>query len=345
MTVGLIYNPVYLEHDTGEHLENRQRLVEVVGLLERSGLMSQLTPLEPYPASIEEMCLVHTQQHLAHIQTCARSGGGWLDLDTCMCPQSYKTALYAVGGAIVGVDWVMSGDVDSAFALLRPPGHHATADEAMGFCLFNNIAIAASYALKHHHLARVLIVDFDCHHGNGTQEIFYRHPGVMYFSAHQYPFYPGTGYLDEIGEGEAEGTKVNVPLPAHCGDSGYVRTFEEILAPSAQRFHPQLILVSAGFDPHWADPISSMEMSVAGFAKLAAILKELAQELCPGRLLFLLEGGYHLQALAYSVKATLEVLLGNPPTPDPLGSSRYPGKPPAIDGILERVKELHHLPR
>jgi acetoin utilization deacetylase AcuC-like enzyme len=343
MKVGLVYGPVYLEHDTGGHIENKQRLVEVMALLESSGVAAQLVKVTPRLATGEEVGAVHTLHHIQHVEGVARSGGGWLDGDTVASPKSYQVALYAAGGALSGLEAVMAGQVDAAFALVRPPGHHATPGQAMGFCLFNNIAIAARHALGHYGLERVLIVDFDVHHGNGTQDIFNEDPQVLYFSTHQYPLYPGTGFYDEVGQDEGIGTKVNMPLPPGCGDDEYQRAFEEVLVPVARRFKPQVIMVSAGYDAHWADPISLMQVSVSGFASMVATIKGLAQELCSGRLLLCLEGGYHLQALPYSVKATFEVLLGGRASPDPLGKPPSGGRRPDIGALLAAVKMVHRL--
>jgi acetoin utilization deacetylase AcuC-like enzyme len=237
----------------------------------------------------------------------------------------------------------MERKADSAFALVRPPGHHATRTSAMGFCLFNNIAIAARQSLRKYDLDRILIVDFDLHHGNGTQDAFYDDPAVLYFSTHQYPFYPGTGRIDEVGVGKGIGTNVNVPLPAWCGDEEYSQVFQQVLVPLAHRFQPQLILVSAGYDAHWLDPIGSMQLSVSGFAQMVQILKRLALELCQGRLVFALEGGYHIPALARSIKATLEVLLGEVEIDDPLGKPPQGRKAPAVETIIQEVKTLHRL--
>ena len=343
MKVGLVYDPVYLEHDTGVHVENARRFVEVMALLEKSSLKQQLVEISSEPASVEQLSLVHSTEHIFRIENAAHRGGGWLDPDTVMSSASYKVALYAVGGAIKAVEAVIKGEVDSAFALVRPPGHHATRGRAMGFCLFNNIAIAAKHALNNYNLERILIVDFDVHHGNGTQEAFYTDSRVLYFSTHQYPFYPGTGSIEEDGVGEGKGTTVNVPLPAWCGDKEYLQVYEGILVPVARYFQPQLILVSAGYDPHWADHISLMQLSVFGFTRIVEILKGLASELCSGRLAFSLEGGYQLKALSASVKATFEVLLGKTEIEDPLGKPSFWGKAPNIEPILERVKRLHKL--
>ena len=342
MAVGYVYDPIYLKHDTGEHVENAARLEAIISRLEESGLKKQLTPLKPRAASVEELLLVHTKQHISHIQDVGKKGGGWLDTDTVVSPDSYEVALYGAGGAIVATEAVIEGKVNSAFALVRPPGHHATHRRAMGFCLFNNIAIAAEHALARY-VERILIIDFDVHHGNGTQEIFYDRPEVMYVSTHEYPFYPGTGGIEETGRGVAKGTKVNIPLPAGCGDNEYLQVFEQVITPAARRFEPQLILVSAGYDAHWADELALMHVSVSGFAQMVRIISGLANELCGGRLVLSLEGGYHLSALAASVKATLDVLLGNA-TDDPLGQSPNSSTPPQIDRLIGAIKEVHALP-
>ncbi len=343
MKAGFVYDPIYLKHDTGQHVENARRLEAIISHLEQTGLKQQLTPIKPRPATIEELSLVHQEQYISQIREAAQKGGGWLDLDTVMSPDSYDAALYAAGGAIKAVEAVMEGEVNSAFALVRPPGHHATPRRAMGFCLFNNIAIAAKYALGEFGLEHIVIIDFDVHHGNGTQEAFCDNPQVLYASTHQYPHYPGTGRIEEIGSGEAEGTMVNIPLPGGCGDAEYQQVFEQIIVPVAKRFKPQLILVSAGYDLHWADELALMQVSVTGFAQMVKIIKGLADELCGGRLVFSLEGGYNLNALAASVKATFEVLLGNTDIEDPLGQTQYQRGAPDIAPLLKAIKEIHNL--
>jgi acetoin utilization deacetylase AcuC-like enzyme len=343
MKAGLLYDPIYLKHDTGEHVENAGRLEAIIAYLEETGLSKQLAPLKPRAASAEELALVHTKQHISHLQGMAKKGGGWLDADTVMSADSYQVALYAAGGTISATEAVMAGEVNSAFALVRPPGHHATPRRAMGFCLFNNIAIAAAHALAKYKLERTLIIDFDAHHGNGTQEIFYDRPEVMYISTHEYPFYPGTGGVEETGRGLAKGTKVNIPLPAGCGDKEYLEVFEQIITPVARRFKPQLILVSAGYDAHWADGIALMQLSVSGFREMARIIRDLASELCEGRLVFVLEGGYHLGALAASTKATFDVLLGKSSADDPLGPSPRSAAAPNIERLISSIKEVHAL--
>jgi acetoin utilization deacetylase AcuC-like enzyme len=345
MKAGLVYDPIYLEHDTGDHVENAQRLVTAISYLEETGGKEKLLCLSPRPALVEELEAIHAPEYISYAKRRAEKGGGWLDADTIMSPRSYEVALYAAGGTLVAVEAVMMGVVDSAFALVRPPGHHAVRNRGMGFCIFNNVAIAAKFALSKFSLNRVLIIDFDIHHGNGTQDAFYADSQVLYFSTHQYPFYPGTGWVDETGVGEGEGTTVNFPMAAGWGDEEYLRAFDEVLVPVARRFQPQLILVSAGFDAHWADRLAMMQVSITGFAQMARILKELAAELCQGRLVFTLEGGYNLRVLAYSVKAVFDVLLGNSEIDDPMGRAPSSGKPKDFDEHIKAIKRIHHLER
>jgi len=344
MSVGLVYDPVYLGHDTGDHVENARRLEVTMGLLESSKIRRQLVSITPAPAPLEDLLLVHSAQHITLIDRSGRDGGGWLDGDTVMSAGSYEAAIYAAGGTAKATEMVIKGEVESAFALVRPPGHHATRTDAMGFCLFNNVAIAARKATQKHGLDRVLIVDFDVHHGNGTQDAFYDDPNVLYISTHQYPLYPGTGRVEETGIASGRGHTVNIPLPPWSGDREYLLAFEQIVVPVAHRFRPEIILVSAGYDAHWADNISSMQVTVGGYARMVTILKQLAAELCQGRMVFALEGGYHLQALAYSVKATFEVLLGLPAgVDDPLGAPPQCGGAPDIGPLLQRIKATHGL--
>ena len=310
--------------------------------LEETGTKEKLTLFAPRLATIEELEAVHAREYISRIKSQSEKGGGWLDADTVTCPRSYEVALYAAGGLLAAVEAVMKKEADTAFALIRPPGHHATRSRAMGFCIFNNVAIAAKFALANFNLNRVLIVDFDVHHGNGTQDAFYSDPSVLYFSTHQYPFYPGTGWMDETGTGEGEGPTVNFPMVAGWGDEEYLRAFNEVLVPVAQRFQPELILVSAGFDPHWADSIAMMQVSIAGFAQMVAVLKKLAAELCQGHLVFTLEGGYNLEVLASSVKATFDVLLDSPEIVDPLGKPtrvRHEG----FDEHIKKIKQIHRI--
>jgi len=343
MTVGFIYDQVYLEHDTDNHVENARRLSTTISFIEESELKDKLVFLSPRSATVDELSLVHAREYISKIENICRRGGGLLDPDTIASPGSYNAAIHAAGGVITAVDAVMNKEVNTAFAMVRPPGHHATCWQAMGFCLFNNIAVAAKYALANFDINRVLIVDFDVHHGNGTQDAFYADPNVLYFSTHQYPLYPGTGSINETGTREGAGFTVNVPLIAGWGDEEYQAAFEDILAPVARRFEPQFILVSAGYDAHWADNISSMQVSVPGFARMVEIIKILADTLCQGNLVFTLEGGYHYNALASSIAATLNMLLGNTEVDDPLGKQQTKQRSQNVDDLIETIKDKHQL--
>jgi acetoin utilization deacetylase AcuC-like enzyme len=345
MATGMVYDPIYLEHDLRGHPENQQRLRTILQVLEQYHMRERLAPISAAPISMERLERCHTRSYAEQVQRVSLQGGGYLDPDTYVRPASYDAALMAAGGMVEATRAVLDGEVDNAFALVRPPGHHALRGRGMGFCLFNNVAIAARYALAERGLDRVLIVDFDVHHGNGTQAEFYDDPAVMYISTHQYPYYPGTGYFDETGAGDGKGGTVNVPLSGGVGDEGFARILAEIVAPVAWRFQPQLILVSAGYDAHWDDPLAYMQLSIGGYTAIAQALENLAAELCDGRLVFTLEGGYHLEALAYSVLNTFAVLLGDEAwrLVDPLGPS--PRAERSIDDVLARVKQIHGLDR
>ena len=339
---GFVYDSMFLEHETGTHPENGKRMLATMALLEECGLLAKLTRIDARDASPAELALVHDPAYVAAVERAARQGGGWVDPDTLITPRSYDVGARVVGGTLTALDAMMRGDVDSAFCLVRPPGHHATPDQAMGFCLFNHVAIAAAYARKQFGLERVAIVDFDVHHGNGTQDAFYDEPGVLYVSTHQYPFYPGTGAAREIGAGAGRGYNINIPMPHGSGDVAYRCAFNEIVLAALRRFRPQLILVSAGYDAHFADEIAGQQLSVDGYGALVALLKTAAAELCDGRLLLALEGGYHLVALPWSIRRTIEVLRGDPLAPDPLGAVASDA-PRGFDAMLAEVKALHAL--
>jgi len=343
MKVGLVYDPVYLTHDTGDHVEVASRLSAILAQLERAGLRQKLVALAPRAASPQEIGLVHQPTYINHIAAMARQGGCWLDPDTVLSPYSYNAAVWAAGGVLAATEAVMDNRVGAAFALVRPPGHHALPQKAMGFCLFNNIAIAARFALSRYHLKKVAIIDFDVHHGNGTNDAFYADSQVLYISTHQFPFYPGSGHAEETGIGSGKGATVNIPMPTGCGDEEYLGVFQEIIAPLVRRFQPELMLVSAGYDSHWADELSLMQVSTTGFARMTKIIKELTEELCPHRLVLSLEGGYNLKALATSVRATFDVLLDNPDIRDPLGPSPHKNEAPGIGYLLDSLKQIHQL--
>ncbi|MFW6162604.1 MAG: histone deacetylase [Planctomycetota bacterium] len=310
-TVGVVYHPDYLEHRTGRgHPERPERLTAIVEHLQQTGLWDAVTHIEPRLATVEEVAAVHGTDYIAFVDERCAGGGGLLDLgDTPVCPASYEAALLAAGGLLAGADAVVAGDVRNAFALVRPPGHHARRANGMGFCIFNNIAIAARYLQRRHGVGRVLIADWDVHHGNGTQEAFYDDPSVAFLSLHRYPFYPGTGAAAERGTGDAAGSMVNVPLLAGTGGGDFVATFGDRLGELAGEFPPDFVLVSAGFDGHRDDPLGGMALGDDDYAELARRVRAVADEYCGGRLLLTLEGGYDLGALGRSVAAVLRVLL------------------------------------
>ncbi len=342
MATACVYHPSYLAHRLRGHVESPERLERVMETLENEGMLKRLIALEPTPATEENIEQVHSPAYRLHVEQFAARGGGQLDSDTYVNEHSYQAALMAAGGVVTAVRAVLQGKVDNAFCLVRPPGHHATPDRGMGFCLFNNVAIAARVAQDEGALDRVMIVDFDVHHGNGTQEMFFQDPSVLYFSTHQYGyFYPGTGHWRETGGPLGGGTTINVPLPPGVGDTGYMTVFRSLLWPVAQRFRPQLILVSAGFDAHWSDPLASMLLSLTGYASLVRELCKIAASLCEGRIVFALEGGYHLDVLAYSVLNTFYALLDDVKTVDPIGPSPLDEIP--IDGLVEKLHQLHGL--
>lgn len=318
-STGFLYDPIFLDHETGEHPENGRRMTATLALLEESGLLSKLTRITARDATPDELALVHDARYIAAVRQAALDGGGWADPDTLITPRSYDVAARVVGGTLAAVDAVVSGDIANAFCLVRPPGHHATPDGAMGFCIFNHVAVAARYARTTHALDHVAIVDYDVHHGNGTQDAFYGDPSVLYVSTHEYPFYPGTGAAAETGDGAGRGYNINIPMPHYSGDDEHRRAFEQIVVPALQRFRPQLILVSAGYDAHFADDLAHQRLSVDGYGALVSQLLAAANDLCDGRIIFALEGGYHLTALPWSIRRTIELLRGDSPTPDPLG--------------------------
>jgi acetoin utilization deacetylase AcuC-like enzyme len=343
VSVGYVYDPIYLEHDVPGHPESPARLRAIMSHLESSGLLGRLVEIAPRDATVEQLTRVHTPALVEQVRAAADPyRDHWLDVDTYVVGKSYDAALRSAGGVLAAVDAVLEGAVRSAFALVRPPGHHATPGHAMGFCLFDNVAVAAADLLEARGLSRVAIVDFDVHHGNGTQDIFYEDGRVLYFSTHQHPYYPGTGFYNETGEGPGKGRIVNVPLPAGSGDEAYLRAYREVCAPVLRRFRPEFILVSAGFDAHFADPLAQMLVSTRGYYEIASLVRGLAGELCEDRMVYSLEGGYDHAALAWSAGACTEALLGSGFTADPLG----PGpavRGPDVEAMLSAVKRTHNL--
>jgi acetoin utilization deacetylase AcuC-like enzyme len=312
----LIYHPDYLLHDTGpQHPESSLRLKAIIGRLEETGLIKKLTVCSPNPPRTglsEWIARVHKPGYQERLQRLGPDKGlARIDADTVMSPHSYDAALLAVEGTLSAADGIMSGRFTNAFCAVRPPGHHAESNRSMGFCLFNNIAVAARYLQVCHHVSRVMIVDWDVHHGNGTQHIFEEDPTVFYFSVHQFPLYPGTGRADEHGRGAGEGYTLNCPLSPGQGDEEYLSVFEKSLRPAVEAFRPDFILVSAGFDAHRADPLANMRVTEEGFGEMTRKVMEWAGLYCGGKVLSCLEGGYNLDALARSVERHLEVYLSS----------------------------------
>ncbi len=310
---GFVYDEVYLRHLPGRtgHPERPERLTAILDGLERTGLSRSLQRIDPRDATEQELALVHdatylalVRQEVANLQRVKNLSTG----DTLVSPGSFEAARMAVGGVLAAVDAVMAGRVRNAFCAVRPPGHHATSSRGMGFCLYNNVAVAARYLQKVHGVGRVLIVDWDYHHGNGTQDIFYGDGTVFYFSTHEYGAYPGTGHPAERGEGEGVGTTLNVPLPAGASDADILQALETKLVPAARDFRPDFILISAGFDSMRNDLLGNMDVTPEGFAAITRVVAGLADELCQGRIVSVLEGGYWLDGLAESVAAHLKVL-------------------------------------
>lgn len=299
-----------MEHDMGAfHVETPQRIEAIYRMVEKE-ISFPYEEIKPRPATEEEIALIHTPSHINTIKETSGKERVRLDPDTATSARSFEVALLAAGGLLRASELSMEGKIQNGFALVRPPGHHAEASRAMGFCLFNNVAIAAEYLVKKFGIQRVLIVDWDLHHGNGTQHSFYDRSDILYFSTHQYPYYPGTGYWDETGVGEGEGFTVNVPLSFGKNDDDYLFIFNEILSPIASLYKPEYILVSAGFDIHQNDPLGGMRVSGAGFGEMTDVLLNLAHRFCRDRILITLEGGYDLQALQQGVKQVLLHLAG-----------------------------------
>lgn len=304
----IVWSEAYLDHETESHPESPDRWVAIDRALRAAGLFDVLPLLTPSPATLEQVLAVHSSRLVERVRGLGERGGGWLDPDTWVSPLSWETALLAAGGACDAVDAVMEGRAPRAFSLARPPGHHAEPHRAMGFCLLNSVAIAARHAQAAHGIQRVAIVDWDVHHGNGTQAIFWEDPSVLFISLHQFPFYPGSGSRAETGGGEGTGTTINIPLPAGTGEDVYLAAMDDLVLPALRAFAPELILVSAGYDAHEDDPLAMMRLRTESFGLFAERLRDAAEELCGGKLVLVLEGGYNLNALGDSVVATIEAL-------------------------------------
>ena len=339
---GIVKDERYLAHETGAyHVENPERLVHIYRALD--DLKGIFEEIPPRAATRQEIIAVHDPGYVDRIAATAGQPPCHLDPDTATSSRTYEVSCLAAGGVLAAIDAVMGG-LTNAFALVRPPGHHAERDRAMGFCIFNNCAIGAHYAFSKHGLARVLIVDWDLHHGNGTQHAFYADPRALYFSTHQYPFYPGTGHYTEIGEGRGKGYTVNVPLSSGYGDADYANILRHILRPIALAYQPQLILVSAGFDIYYGDPLGGMRVTEEGFARLTDIIMEMADTVCEGRLVMTLEGGYNLEGQALSVREVVKRMAGQGKPDRELWEAQeaeeYPHTRDIVKAVGENLREF-----
>ena len=334
---------LFLQHIPDfNHVESPDRLRVIYEQLEQPEIQNRFVYPSIEPASQEILALNHSMDHIMRVAGTAGKTFSSLDPDTQASAQSYDAACLAAGAVVKGVEMINAGEVDNGFALVRPPGHHAETDRAMGFCLFNNIGVGAHYAVEHLGLERVLIIDWDLHHGNGTQHSFYDSSQVLYFSTHSYPYYPGSGGLNEVGVGDGEGYTVNVPLSGGQDDRAFGRIFREILVPIARQYNPDIILVSAGFDTFYADPLGTMAVTEQGFAYMTKVLVDLASEVCGGRLLVALEGGYNLQGLRDGVLAVLAELTGDPGCPGKVDDEALKAIADAVPGmtVLDEVRSI-----
>ncbi len=338
MATCYVYDVIEQQHTLSGHPESRARLQSTMQQLQQSGLLTKLQKLDFTPLGEEQLAVCHRPAYIHRVAQLANRGGGYLDPDTYLAGKSYQAACSAAGAAVHLAGAIMQGQVGNGMSLMRPPGHHALADRGMGFCIFNNIALAAHIARRQYGAQRVLIIDFDVHHGNGTQALVEKDADIAYISTHQYPFYPGTGSASDKGQGNV----LNIPLPAGAGDATYQRVFDTLILPFSRRFQPQLILASAGYDAHWRDPLALARLSLEGYAHLVRDLLQLAHELCQDRIGFVLEGGYDLEVLAQAVFNTLS-LLSDPKIPvyDPLGPA--PGHDPDVSSLITRLQRIHQL--
>jgi acetoin utilization deacetylase AcuC-like enzyme len=310
MPTGFTFDPKFLDHDTGSgHPERPERLSAVMAHLEGLSWNADLRRYAPRPAPTRWIESIHAADYMRRAEKACRDGLPFLDsMDVAISSRSYEVALLAAGAPLVLADAVVAGEIENGFALVRPPGHHAENATALGFCLFNNVAILARYLQHHHGFDKIAIVDWDVHHGNGTQHAFESDPSVMYVSTHQYPFYPGTGAAHEQGEGRGKGTIVNCPMPAGATDSAYERAFFEQIVPALDAFAPEVLLISAGFDAHRDDPLAEIEVSTAAFGWMSRQLMEVADRHAAGRIISMLEGGYNLSRIGECVAAHLDEL-------------------------------------
>ena len=337
---GIVRDIRYYNHETSAfHPESPKRLEAIYKMLESPEMKGKFKLIEPRPATHDEIGMIHESWYIDAVAKTAGKAHTYLDPDTETSPESYETALLAAGGFLNAIDAAVAGDVKNGFAFVRPPGHHAEADRAAGFCLFNNVAIGAMHAIKKHQMKKVLVVDWDLHHGNGTQHSFYADPRIIYFSTHQYPYYPGTGGVQEIGTGAGKGYTINVPLRTGPGDNEYVKIFRTILQPVALEFKPDIVLLSAGFDIYYKDPLGGMKVTPRGFACLSRVLLDIAEACCDGRFVVTLEGGYHIGGLTDSCKTVLNEMKGDTRVPEEELKKMEAEADRSTDRVLDAVRD------
>lgn len=338
---GIVSDPLFTLHNKQSHPECADRLNAILNKLEDEDIFPLVESVEARRAAIDEIELCHSSGYIKKVYRMSKEGGGYLDPDTYVNEHTYNAAVLAAGSLIELTSKVDEGKVKNGFALVRPPGHHALATNGMGFCIFGNVSIAAKAYLKNRPSSKIAIVDFDVHHGNGTQALVGDDPNILFISTHQYPFYPGTGKAEETGRSNAEGTILNIPLPAGTGDKGYTRVYDELVIPKLKWFNPDFIIISAGYDAHWKDPLANMNLSLVGFDRMAKKLSAISDELCNSKIVFALEGGYNLDVLSYAVSNAVKALGGTEGFEDPVGESE--AGEPDISSLIKHIKIIHRL--
>lgn len=308
---GFLFSEKFMDHQTGKHPECPERLKAIKTAVDSSKISGKLIFVDPEKATQEDISLIHSRDYIKSVQISCKHGDRFLDADTMICSKSYDTAVLAVGGVLKVLNLIQEGSLNNGFCAVRPPGHHAEYNRAMGFCLFNNAAIAARFAINNLGLKKIFIIDWDVHHGNGTQNAFYSDSNIFYSSLHQYPFYPGSGNSTEIGRGKGEKFTLNFPLTRSADDETYISILKKQLIPELIKYKPDLIIISAGFDAHEGDHISSMNVTADGFYQMTRMVCESAELVCKGKVLSILEGGYNLKALGESIVLHLQALLKN----------------------------------
>lgn len=337
---GIVYDSLFLKHTHATHPERAQRLIQIIKNLEKTALNEAVFRLPSRDVEPHELMLNHDKSYIERVKEASLSGSGKLDPDTYYNEHTYEAAIRAVGSTVAITEAVLDGRLKNGFSLVRPPGHHALEAVSMGFCLFNNIAVAAKVAKKSN-VNRIAIIDFDVHHGNGTQAVFEADPNVLFVSSHQYPYWPGSGRIDETGRGEGEGFTLNIPFTAGAGDECVKAAYSQVVFPKIRQFEPELIMISAGYDAHWIDPLAGLSLSSQGFVWLSQQLIALSEELSDGKIVFCLEGGYHLTSLASGVANSLKALLKRDDFEDQLGPSPEPE--PGCSGLIDELKRVHKL--